>query len=294
MCSFSFSCSLPQFSFQFSALFLPADSSLFPSVSFRYSVSSDCRFFFSSFPSEKLPSSLRFLMLRLNFALTIPLSVPRRPFLLPNLSLRQSAVLAFFRPLTQELMLRSPSALALSSTARPPLISKLPAPASLPGLSPVRASLGDSFGRFLPTHLRASRPTALLSSPAFLPSDLVHFRSRSAMHLSSISASLAAFLSPGFQLHPGLPKLHPTTLLSVPLSLPLLTALFASRCFQLLALFKFPLSFPFPFFCSRSLFALNTSLRLCPPCFPLSLSPGSRLGLPLPCAFSCCLPSSYF
>ena len=161
MCSFSFSCSLLQFSFQFSALFLPADSSLFPSVSFRYFVSSDCRFFFSSFPSEKLPSSLRFLMLRLNFALTIPLSVPRRPFLLPNLSPRQSAVLTFFRPLTQELMLRFPFALALSSTARPPLISKLPAPASLPGLSPVRASLGDSFSRFLPTHLRASRPTTL-------------------------------------------------------------------------------------------------------------------------------------
>ena len=54
-------------------------------------------------------------MLRLNFALTISLAVPRRPFLLPNLSLRQSAVLTFFRLLTQELMHWFPFALALSS-----------------------------------------------------------------------------------------------------------------------------------------------------------------------------------
>ena len=32
---------------------------------------------------------------------------------------------------------------------------------SLPSLSSIRASLEDSFGRFLPTYLRASRPTAL-------------------------------------------------------------------------------------------------------------------------------------
>ena len=158
----------------------------------------------SSFPRFQAPAFVSSSRLTPAFACVQPVSRFRSP---------QALGLVFPR-------------LVLFPTARPPLISKLPAYASLPGLSPVRASLGDSFGRFLPTHLRASRPPALPSSPAFLPSDLVLFRSRSAMHLSGISASLAAFLSPGLQLHPGLPKLHPTTLLSVPLSLPLLTALF--------------------------------------------------------------------
>jgi len=41
-----------------------------------------------------------------------------------------------------------------------------------------------------------------------------------------------------------------------------------------------------PSFLRPVLFAFNTSSHLCPTCFLLSLSPGCRLGLPLPCAFS--------
>ena len=255
---------------------------------------SDCRFFFSSFPSEKLPSSLRFLMLCLNFAFTIPFSVPRRPFLLPNLSLRQSAVLAFFRLLTQELMLGFPSARALSSTARPRLISKLPAYASLPGLSPVRASLGDSFGRFLPTHLRASRPTALLPilrsflqiSFTFVPALLCTFpASLPASPLSCLQAFNSIPVSRNFIRRLCFPFRF---------RFPYSPRFLAAYCFQYHALPGFLFIPLFPASCFRSPFALNTSLRLCPTCFPLSLSPGCRLGLPLPCALSYRSPSAYF
>ena len=106
------------------------------------------------------------------------------------------------------------------------------------------------------------------------------------MHLSGISASLAAFLFLDLQLHPGLPKLHPTTLLSSPLSLPLLTALFSRSLFPTPHSSKLTLHSPVSRFLPRLLFALNISLRLCPTCFLLSLSPGCRLSLPSPCALS--------
>ena len=206
MCSFSFSCSFLQFSFQFSAL------------------------------------------------LTIPLAVPR--------------TCTFF--------------------------SLVSLPLSLPGLSSIRASLEDSFGRFLPTYLRASCPTALLPVPrSFFQTS---FTFAPAL-LCTSPASLPASPLSCFQAFNSIPvsrNFVRRLCFLFRFRFPYSPRFLAACCFQHHAL---PSSLFIPLFpgsCFRSLFALNTSLRLCPTCFPLSLSPGCRLGLPSPCAFSYRSPSAYF
>ena len=97
----------PRFpSVQFSVLSTFLSSRLFPF---------SCRFFRTAFRSVRLPSSLRFFMLRLNFAFPASLSLRCRPFLSFRFSASRAAVIASSRPLSQELALPFRSALALSS-----------------------------------------------------------------------------------------------------------------------------------------------------------------------------------
>ena len=96
-------------------------------------------------------------------------------------------------------------------------------PPSLPGFSSLRASLGGSFRPFRRTNLPCLSSRTLIPDCAFLCSDSVPFvPALPDTQPASLPASPLSFS--GLQLHPGFPKLHPTILLSVPLSLPLLTA----------------------------------------------------------------------
>ena len=143
MCFFQFFLQSPAVQFSVLSTFQPA-------------LSSDCRFFLTAFRSVRLPSSLRFLILRLNFAFAALLSLRCRPSLLLSFSLEQAAVIASFLPLSQELALRFRSTPALSYFQHfclPSFRAFLPFALSLQA---------PSLVSLLPA-LRASRPT-----PSFL------------------------------------------------------------------------------------------------------------------------------
>ena len=164
-------------------------------------------------------------------------------------------------------------------------------------------TLEDSFGRFLPTHLRTSRPAALL--PVLRSFSQTSFTFVPAL-LGTSPASLPASPLSCFQAFNSIPVFRNFIrrfCFPFRFRFPYSPRFLAACRFQHHALpgSRFSLLFPFRCFISpfpvplsRSPFALSTRLRLCPTCFPLSLSPGCRLGLPLPCAFSCRLPSAYF
>lgn len=153
----------PRFSFQFSALFpfQPALSfrlPLFPSALSVRSASVLASLFFA-------PLELRTYSFRFAFA-----SLRCRPFL-PSFRLSPSfraAVIASFRPLSQELDARFRLHLALSS-------HRHSCRCSFRALSSLRASLGGSFSRFRLTCLPCLSSHTLVSDGAFLLPDSVPF-----------------------------------------------------------------------------------------------------------------------
>ena len=187
MCSFSFSCGLPQFSFQFSALFLPADS-----LAFRLPL-------FLLFVSFREASVLALLFhapleLRISSLAFAPLSslslVPL--FCFPS---RSDRFLSSALTGTRDSLSLAPRTF-FPTTLLPP---NLPG-SFFPSCFPCRL--------LQPSGLPASVP--LVPRPHFwlrVPSSrLGSFRPRSAMHPTGISASLAAFL-----FRPSTPSRSPET-----------------------------------------------------------------------------------
>ena len=184
-------------SVQFSVLSTVSSSRLFPF---------DCRFFRPAFRPVRLPSSLRFFILRLNFAFTASAFAS-----LPSLS----PFPAFAFPGRSDRFLSS----ALTGT-RGSLPLSFPFSHShfLSGLISAAEPSGPFFPSCFPWWLLPPFPAyqppclsshTLISDCAFLLSASVPFvPALLCTQPASLPASPLSFS--GFQLHPGLPKLHPT------------------------------------------------------------------------------------